>query len=178
MAKTYKKKRKGGGHLTLTNKMLSSLFSEHIPELINEMTESNREMFTNLDKEFYIRDFLTVHGLTMSESNIKNYAKKSKTHIDRLLNYLNSQNELKKRKEKAQAKIKIYNTVIKLKQQELKKIMPQRVTRSQKNNPPNNNQKIEKLENEIKNLENNVSTLNYRIQKQFRGLSPRQDDYI
>ena len=108
--------------------MLSSLFTEHIPELINEMTESNREMFTNLDKEFYIRDFLTVHGLTMSESNIKNYAKKSKTHIDRLLNYLNSQNELKKRKEKAQAKIKIYNTVIKLKQQELKKIMPQRVT--------------------------------------------------
>ena len=105
MAKTYKKnktivnkkrKKKGAGHGDLTRKLLSKVFSEDIPEeLLIQMTRSNSEMFRNLDRELYIRDFLEAKGLIMKEQNIKKYAKKSKRDIDLQLNYLH---ELKKKK--------------------------------------------------------------------------------
>ena len=106
MAKTYKKnktivnkkrKKKGAGHGDLTRKLLSKVFSEDIPEeLLIQMTRSNSEMFRNLDRELYIRDFLEANELIMKEQNIKKYAKKSKRDIDLQLNYLH---ELKKKKE-------------------------------------------------------------------------------
>lgn len=81
---------------------------------------------------------------------------------------------LEKRIEKAKFKIKEYESILKFKKEELKKITPKRVTRSQKKNISND----EKLSNDIKKLENTISALKYRINNKFRDLSPRQDDLI
>ena len=173
-----KRQKKGAGHEKLTEKMLSTLFPEHIPELIIQMTQPNRDLFKKLDKEFYIRDYLKNNDLTMNEQNIKKYGKETKNQIDLYLFYLNSLNEVKKRKKNAEAKIIKYEDDIKSKNQELTQIKSQRVTRSHKNTPSQNNTKIEKIENEIKHLKDKINALKYRIQKNFRGLSPMQDDYI
>ena len=78
---------------------------------------------------------------------------------------------LEERKQKAEEKIKYYNTILEEKEAELKKLTPQRVTRTQKNDLTENNKKIEKLKLVIHNLTNSISALNYRINKNFNIIS-------
>tara|TARA_B110000261_G_scaffold157401_1_gene192379 strand:- start:55 stop:825 length:771 start_codon:yes stop_codon:yes gene_type:complete len=238
MAKTYKKrktivnkkrKKKGTGHRDFTHKLLSKVFNRDIPvELFNQMTSQNREMFSNLDNELYIKVFLEANKLIMTEQNIKKYAKKSQRDIDLQLNYLN---ELKKKKEAKEAREKkekdlflklketkekkekeaeekkkeeeeelirrktraeefepIIQDLIESKNEELKQLKQiqkqpsKRETRSHKTSAQDNKidkleDKLEgKLEGEIYKLKGHLRALRYRIDNNFKGLSPKQDD--
>jgi hypothetical protein len=141
------------------------------------MTIQNSEIFRNLDRESYINKFLKANKLIMTEQNIKKYAKKSIQAINLQLNYLKAAKELKNRKTRAEEFEPQILDLIKSKKEELKQIQKQpskRVTRTHK--PSAQDNKLVELNGEIYNLESHHRALRCRIDDNFIGLSPKQDD--
>jgi hypothetical protein len=88
--------------------------------------------------------------------------------------------EIRERTETANKKIKHYEEEILSKKIELDSITRKTVTRLQRKNKTQHidNKKIEKLENEIKDLKDKKSGNKYRIERKFADTPKDQDKYI
>ena len=152
MIKTYKKSIVNKKRIRVTRKKRGSLGGgpeDEVPFLLKEKL-----------KEKKLQD---LYPLIMS-----NIPKQSIKNAILMASYKKYITQNKDRKIKAQEKIKKYKEEIEKLKIKKNKIQSQRVTRSQKSKNINPNKEIEKLEEEIKDLERRISALKYRIERNFK----------